>query len=128
MWNIDENECFKWSLVRYLHPADRLLRKITNVTKDFTKSFKDIKFPVKIRDSHNIEKQSSISISIFGYQNKEKYPIYVSSKQNKRYWFIIDKRRRWKTIFSYQGFWFIYVWSYTSPRKKKFLLLLITSF
>ena len=80
MRNIDENECFKWSLVRYLHPADRLLRKITNVTKDFTKSFKDIKFPVKIRDSHNIEKQSSISISIFGYQNKEKYPIYVSSK------------------------------------------------
>ena len=53
------NECFKWCLVRYLNPADRNPAKITKADKDFAKrlDFKDIKFPVKIRDIHKIEKR-----------------------------------------------------------------------
>ena len=39
--------------------------------------FKDIKFPVKIRDIHNIEIKNSLGISAFGYENKEKHPICV---------------------------------------------------
>ena len=42
--------------------------------------FKDKKFPVKIRDIHKIENQNFIGISAFGYENKEKHPIYVSKK------------------------------------------------
>ena len=34
----------------------------------------------KIRDIHKIEKKNSISINVFGYQYKEKYPIYVSKQ------------------------------------------------
>ena len=33
--NIDDNECFKCSLVRYLHPADQNPRRITKVDKGF---------------------------------------------------------------------------------------------
>ena len=57
--NIDDNECFKWCLVRYLHPADYNPRRITKPNKNFTKKldFKDIKFPVKIRDIQVIEKK-----------------------------------------------------------------------
>ena len=33
-----------------------------------------------MRDIHKIEKKNSISISIYGYENKEKHPIYVSKK------------------------------------------------
>ena len=67
------NECFKWCLVRYLNPAGRNPAKITKADKDFAKrlDFKDIKFPVKIRDIHKIEKKNSISISVFGYENKK---------------------------------------------------------
>ena len=45
--------------------------------KDVSKrlDFKDLKFPVKIRDVKN-----SINISVFGYENKEKHPVYVSRK------------------------------------------------
>ena len=39
-----------------------------------------MKFPVKIRDIHKIEKKNSIGITVFGYENKEKYPIYVLKK------------------------------------------------
>ena len=28
--NIDNNECFKWCFVRYLHPADHNPRRVTN--------------------------------------------------------------------------------------------------
>ena len=56
---IDDNKCFKWNLVRYLNPADHYPAKITKADKDFAKKldFKDIKFPVKIRDIHKIEKK-----------------------------------------------------------------------
>ena len=55
--NIDE--CFQCCLVRYLNPADHNPRRITKADKDFAKrlDFKDIKFPLKIRDIHKIEKK-----------------------------------------------------------------------
>ena len=50
--NTDDNECFKWCLVRYLNLANYHPTRITKADKDFAKrfDFKDIKFPVKIRD------------------------------------------------------------------------------
>ena len=80
--NIDDNECFKWCLVRFLNPADHNRRRITKIDKDSSKrlDFKHIKFPVKIRDIRKLVKKESISISVFGYKNKEKHPIYVSKK------------------------------------------------
>ena len=42
--------------------------------------FKDIKFPIKVRDIHKIEKTNSSGISVFGYENKEKHPTCVSKK------------------------------------------------
>ena len=39
--------------------------------------FKDVNFSVKVRNIHKIEKKSSIGISAFNYENKEKHLIYV---------------------------------------------------
>ena len=66
-------------MVRYVNPEDLNPRRFTQADKDFAKrlDIKDIKFPVKIRDIDKIEKKNSISISVFGYKNKEKYPIYI---------------------------------------------------
>ena len=54
----DDNECFKWFLVRYLKPADHQPARITEADKDFAKKpdFKDTKFSVKVRDIHRILK------------------------------------------------------------------------
>ena len=78
--NIDDNECFKWCLIRCLHSRYHNPKRITKADKDFAKKldFKDIKCPVNVRDIHKIEKKNSIGIRVFGYENKEKYPIYVS--------------------------------------------------
>ena len=55
----DDNECLKRCLVRYLNPADHHPTSIRKIDKDFARKrdFKDIKFPVKIRDIHKVEKK-----------------------------------------------------------------------
>ena len=80
--NFGDNECFKWCLARYLNPAGRNPAKITKADKKCVKKpdFKDTKFPIKVRDINKIEKKNSISISNFGYENKEKHPNCVSKK------------------------------------------------
>ena len=80
--NIDGNECFKWSIVRYLNPTDHNPRRIIKADKDLDKKvdFKEIKFPVKFGDIHKIEKKNSINLSVFCYENKEKLLVYVSRK------------------------------------------------
>ena len=84
--NTDGNECFKWSIVKYLNPTDHNPRWITKTDKEFSKKLdsKDIKFPVKLRDISQIEKSNSISIRVFSYGNKEKYSIYVSKNVVKK--------------------------------------------
>ena len=48
------------------HPA-----RTVKADKDFAKhfDFSDIKFTVKVRDIHKIEKNNSIGICVFGYEN-----------------------------------------------------------
>ena len=80
--NIDDNECFKCNIVRYLNLLNHHATRIAKGDKNFAKKldFKGIKFHVKFRDIHKIENKNSIGISVFGYENKEKHPIYVSNK------------------------------------------------
>ena len=69
----DDNECLKWCLVRYLNPADHHPASIRKIDKDFARKhdFKDIKFPVKIRDIHKVEKKIA-SASVFLLMKIEK--------------------------------------------------------
>ena len=64
--HIDDNECFKWSIVRIVDPANHQPARSKKL------DFKDIRIRVKIRDIHKIEEKNSISISVFGYENIEK--------------------------------------------------------
>ena len=69
-------------MVRYLNPTNHHPARITKADKDFSKrlEFKEINFPVKITDIHKLEKNNVMGISVFGYENKEKHPIYVSKE------------------------------------------------
>ena len=61
--------------------ADHSPRRIIKLTKILLKNlFLKTNFPVKTRDIYKVVKKNSIGISVFGYDNKEKHPIYVSKK------------------------------------------------
>ena len=80
--DIDDSECFRWCLVRYLNSANHHPEIMEKADKDFVKTldFKDINFLLKLKDIQKIENKNSIDISVFGYENKEKYRIYVPKK------------------------------------------------
>ena len=90
--NIYDNKCFKWSIVRYLNPANHQPARIIKTDKDFAKKFdsKDINFPVKIRDIHKIEEKKTqkkripLALVFLANENKEKHPIYVSKNVVKK--------------------------------------------
>ena len=72
----------KCCLVKYLNPEEHNPRRTRKADEDFSKKleFRDIKFPVKIRDIHKNEENYSIRISAFCYKNKEQHPIYESKQ------------------------------------------------
>ena len=69
-------------MVRYLTLQIIIQEEFKKLKRFFSKKldFKYIKFPVKIREIQKFEKKNSKDISVFGYENKEKYPVYVSKK------------------------------------------------
>ena len=41
-------------------------------------NYQHTEFPVAVKHYNKIEKQNNININVFGYENKQFYPIYVS--------------------------------------------------
>ena len=106
MQNIDDNECFKWCFVRYIHRTDHKPARITNADKGSAKrlDFKGIKPPLKTRDIHKIEKKTPNGISFFVVVKIGKNIQSMYQKMwRKTCWFIIDRRRQ-KVLCSYQRF------------------------
>ena len=44
-------------------------------------NYEGIEFPVTIKQYNKIETQNSININVFGYENKEPFPIYISKEK-----------------------------------------------
>ena len=70
--NIDDNECFKWSIVRYVNPANHHPARITKNDKDFTKrlDFKDIKFQSKLETFTKLKKRIPSALVILAMYQK----------------------------------------------------------
>ena len=79
----------KWCLVRHLNPADYNPTRITKFDNEFAKKidFKDINVRVKARVIRKTQRKNFIGINVSGYENKGKYPVYVSKKhcENKHF-------------------------------------------
>ena len=58
--------------MKYFNPINKDPAKIRSFNGKFAKqlNFKDVKFPVHIKDYGKTKKQNSISISVFGWKDK----------------------------------------------------------
>ena len=79
----EDNECFRWCHIRHLNPQDKNPQRIKKTDKAFVKNlnYQGIEFPVAAKQYNKIEKQNQIRINVFGYENKQKYPIHVSKEK-----------------------------------------------
>ena len=78
-----DNECFRWCHIRHLNPQDRNPQRIKKSDKAFIENlnYSGIEFPVTTKQYNKIEKHNEININVFGYEEKQKYPIYVSKEK-----------------------------------------------
>ena len=78
-----DNECFRWCHIRYFNPQKRNPQRIKKSDKNLVSelNYKDIEFPVTVKQINKIEKQNDININVFGYENKQPYPIYISKEK-----------------------------------------------
>ena len=82
----EDNECFRWCHIRQLNPQDTNPQRIKKIDKEFINKldYSGIEFPVTTKQYNKIEKQNEININVFGYENKQPYPIFVSKEKYDR--------------------------------------------
>ena len=79
----EDHECFRWCHIRHLNPQDIHQERIKKSDKEYINKldYSGIEFPVTIKQYNKIEKQNEININVFGYENKQPYPIFVSKEK-----------------------------------------------
>ena len=82
----EDNECFRWCHIRHLNPQDTNPQRIKKTDKEYINQldYTGIEFPVTTKQYNKIEKQNEININVFGYENKQPYPIFVSKEKYNR--------------------------------------------
>ena len=78
-----DNECFRWCHIRHLNPQEKDPQRIKKTDKQYIEKldYSSIKFPVTVKQINKIEKQNNICINLFGYEEKQKFPIYISKEK-----------------------------------------------
>ena len=78
-----DNECFRWCHIRHLNPQGKDPQRIKKSDKEYVDKldYSGIKFPVNVNQYNKVEKQNSIRINVFGYEEKQPFPIYVSKEK-----------------------------------------------
>ena len=82
----NDDQCFKWSVVRALHPVDIHPERITKELKDQSErlDWSGLKFPMKLDNNVIFEKfNPSISINVFGFEGVV-YPLRLSKRKNEQ--------------------------------------------
>ena len=76
----EDNQCFKWCVVRALNPVKKNSERITKELIEQAESlnWSGLKFPADLKQIKTFEKNNpSISINVFGYEG-EVYPLKIS--------------------------------------------------
>ena len=81
--NNKDNECFRWCHIRHLNPQDKDPQRIKKTDKQHIEklNYSGIEFPVNVKQNNKIEKQNNINVNVFGYEDRQPHPVYVSKEK-----------------------------------------------
>ena len=117
----EDNECFRWCHIRHLNPQDKYPQRIKKSDKKYIDKldYSEIEFPVTIKQYNKIEKQNEININVFGYEEKQPYPIYISKEKFKDHMELLlvtkDKNKHYVLIKDFNKF----MYNQTKHKDKK---------
>lgn len=79
----EDNKCFLWSILVALHPVQRHPERVANyIQYENTLNFLGIDFPVTFSKVEKFEKQNNLSINVFGYEDGQIFPLYLTKMGN----------------------------------------------
>ena len=75
-------ECFRWCQIRHLNPQEKDPQRIKKEDKKMINemNYEGIEFPVSQKHYNKVEKQNSIRINVFGYEDGKPFPINISKE------------------------------------------------
>ena len=79
----EDNECFRWCHIRHLNPQGKDPQRVKKTDKQHIEKldYSGIEFPVTVKQINKIEKQNNICINLFGYEEKQPFPIFISKEK-----------------------------------------------
>ena len=77
-----DDEFFRWCHVRHLNPQEKGSQRIKRHDKQYIEklNYKGVTFPVSQKHYNKTKRQNSIKINVFGYEEKQPYPIHISKE------------------------------------------------
>ena len=77
-----DDECFRWCHIRHLNPQTEHPERIKKEDKKMINelNYDGIDFPLSQKHYSKVEKQNSIRINVFGYENGQPFPIHISKE------------------------------------------------
>ena len=77
-----DDECFRWCHIRHLNPQTEHPERIKKEDKKMINelNYDGIDFPLSQKHYNKVEKQNSIRINVFGYENGQPFPIHISKE------------------------------------------------
>ena len=77
-----DDKCFRWCHIRHLNPQEKNPQRIKKEDKKMINElyYDGIDFPLSQKHYNKVEKQNSIRINVFGYENGQPFPIHISKE------------------------------------------------
>ena len=78
----EDDECFRWCHIRHLNPQEKNPQKIKKEDKKMINElhYDGIDFSLSQKHYNKVEKQNSIRINVFGFENGQPFPIHISKE------------------------------------------------
>ena len=103
-------ECFRWCHIRHLNPQEKDPQRTKIEDKKMINelNYDGINFPVSQKHYNKVEKQNSIRINVFGYEDGQPFPINISKEtfEDQMNLFLItkDKKKHYVLIKDFNTF------------------------
>ena len=78
----EDDESFRWCHIRHLSPQEKNPQRIRKEDKKMINEliYDLIDFPLSQKHYNKVEKQNSIRINVFGFENGQPFPIHISKE------------------------------------------------
>ena len=78
----EDDEFFRWCHIRHLNPQEKKPQRIKKEDKKMINelNYDGIDFPLSHKHYNKVEKQNSMRINVFGYENRPPFPVHISKE------------------------------------------------